>query len=86
MSEITHEKATFLPRPEITREQCVEGCEGCGKMYSDNGTNIGEVCVAYVSPKAQFRRGVCLLKTNRTFEEEGGKKINPLKASKRARK
>lgn len=81
MSEIV--KATVLPKPHVKREQCVEQCDGCAKMYSDE--NVGDVCIAYVSPKAIHRIGCCL-KTNKEAEQEKTHKINPLKASKRARR
>jgi hypothetical protein len=64
------------------REQCVEECIGCNKLVSDEG---GNVCIAYISPKAIHRLG-CGLKSNREIVEEDKKKINPLKASKRSKK
>ena len=84
MEGLTVEKATFLPNPHIEREQCVTQCEGCNKMYSDE--NIGDVCIAYFSPKAKHRLG-CALQSNRKIEADAtAKKINPIKASKRARR
>lgn len=75
--------ADILPNSHIKREQCVGECEGCEKMYSNE--IIGDVCIAYVSPKAIHRLG-CALKTNKEIVIEQEKKINPLKASKRARR
>lgn len=81
---VRHEPATFLPNPDIHREQCVKGCDGCNKMYSDN--TVGDVCIAYIDPKYWFDRGGCALKSNKMFDDSGKKKINPIKASKRARR
>ncbi len=93
------EKPKFLPNPDglwdgetksfIIREQCVQECMGCNKMYSDH--DIGDVCIAYISPKAiQYRMGkmnACGLQSNRELSvEESGKKINPLKLAKRSRR
>lgn len=75
--------ANILPNTDIEREQCVKECTGCLKMYSDE--TIGDVCIAYISPKAKHRLG-CGLKTNKEIEIESKKKINPLKASKRLRR
>jgi len=70
----------ILPNPQLPREQCVEQCEGCAMIFSD--ADIGDVCIAYLSPKAIQRRG-CALQTNTLSEKEEKKKINPLKLSKR---
>jgi len=78
------EQSTFLPNPDAEREQCVEVCAGCNKMFSDE--NIGDVCVAYISPKAIQRLGGCALQSNKVIVETVKKKINPIKLSKRARK
>jgi hypothetical protein len=48
--------------------------------------NIGDVCIAYINPSVMFRLGPCALKSNKVIETSGKKKINPLKASKRARR
>lgn len=75
------EKAKILPNPEVIREQCVEECIGCKKMYSDE--NVGDVCIAYIDPKISHRNGGCALKSNKEILSESGKKVNPLKASRR---
>ena len=75
--------ANVLPNPSVKREQCVEQCKGCEKMFSDE--NIGDVCIAYVSPKAVHRIG-CALQTNKEVTQEKAQKVNPIKASKRARR
>jgi hypothetical protein len=83
------ERSTFLPRPYINREKCVVECMGCKKMYSE--IPLGEcvledhVCIAYINPKAIQKRG-CALQSNKAKLEEVKKKVNPLKASKRARR
>ncbi len=47
------EKAKLvLQNPELPREQCIEECKGCERMFSDE--NIGDVCVAYLSPKSRW--------------------------------
>lgn len=51
--EILQEKITVLPNPDVKREQCIQACLGCRKMFSDN--NIGDVCISYINPKAKWR-------------------------------
>jgi len=81
--EIVHERATFLPNPDVERKQCVKECLGCDKMYSDE--NIGDVCIAYINPKNIHRIG-CGLQSNKIIEVSVKKKINPIKASKRGKR
>ena len=83
-SEISYEKATFLPNPHVKREQCVAGCQGCNKMFSDS--DIGDVCIAYVDPAKIHRLGGCYLQSNKKMAEEEQKKINPLKANEHVEK
>ncbi len=78
------EQATFLPNPKTKREQCIEPCQGCNKMYSDE--NIGDVCIAYKNPKFIHRLGGCALQSNKVIESIKQKKTNPIKASKRLRR
>jgi len=77
------ETAKFLPNPDAQREQCVEKCMGCRKMYSDE--YIGDVCVSYANPSAIQRLG-CPIQFQDKVEDTKKKKINPIKASKRARR
>ncbi len=42
----------ILPNPDLKREQCVEACKGCEKMFSDE--NVGDVCIPFFSPKAKW--------------------------------
>ena len=81
MEVIENEKAKILPNPDIKREQCVEQCNGCNKMFS--ASDIGDVCIAYVSPREKHRIG-CPLQSNKVSEVVEIKRINPLKASKRS--
>ena len=62
----------ILPNPELPREQCVEECSGCEMMFSDS--NIGDVCIAYLNPKAIQRLG-CAIQTNKITETDKKEKI-----------
>jgi len=73
--------ANILPNPHIKREQCVEQCKGCIRMFSDE--NIGDVCVSYVNPKIIHEHYGCALNSNKEITAEETKKTNPLKASRR---
>lgn len=90
MENQTVERATFLPHPEVERKPCVPECMKCKKIYSD--LPLGEcsiedhVCIAYVDPSLIHRRGGCYLHSNKKVEVQAKKKINPIKASKRARR
>ncbi len=72
-------QATVLPNPDgmwdgetqtfIPREQCAQQCAGCKKMFSDH--DMGDVCIAYISPKAHWRNyriEVDKLKDNKEIE------------------
>lgn len=72
-----------LPNPELEREQCVKECIGCNKIYSDH--DIGDVCIAYFSPKAKQKLG-CPLQSNKEIEKVDKKWVNPIKHSKRKKK
>ncbi len=43
----------ILPNPDLEREQCVDACKGCEKMFSDE--NIGDVCIPFLSPLAKWK-------------------------------
>lgn len=47
---------------------------------------VEDRCVAYLKPEAWHRMGGCPLSSIRILETESKKKVNPLKASKRAKK
>lgn len=57
----------------------VSECEGCNRV-------IDGVCSAYLNPASRHRACVCPLKSNRVLEIVKDKKVNPLKASKKASK
>ena len=65
--------------------EVVEACNGCNKAITlDEGT----FCTIAPNPSAKWVRGHCNFASHakRSAENENGKKINPLKASKRANK
>ena len=64
-------------------EPVVEQCEGCAqiKEYSE-----GRYCVTYANPAAKWALGRCNFATHVKDDTKVEKKINPLKASKRAAK
>lgn len=43
----------ILPNPNLEREQCIELCKGCEKMFSDK--NVGDVCIPFLSPLAKWK-------------------------------
>ena len=51
-------------------------------MVSDK--NFGDVCDAYISPKAKWKNGNCNLATNIIEKIGEQKKVNPIKKSKRS--
>jgi len=64
--------------------EIVEQCEGCGRVteYGDR-----KFCAVYPHPAMKWRSGICNFATHVKKEvpkDESGKKINPLKAAKRA--
>jgi len=60
-----------------------ERCNGCNKLVEVDG----EIkCKTYPNPAAIWRRGGCALCSTIERIKEEKKKINPLKASKRAKK
>ncbi len=64
--------------------EIIDKCEGCGHIMECEGKKF---CSVYPNPAAKWRRGVCNFATHVKVEmpkDESGKKINPLKAAKRA--
>ena len=62
----------------------VEQCEGCAKVVE---YETGRFCAVYPHPEMKWRKGPCNFATHvkREIEKDAsGKKINPLKAAKRA--
>jgi hypothetical protein len=54
-----------------------EMCDGCFKIEDGR-------CKCYADPSAWARKGGCPMKTNRVIEvKNDGKKLNPIKRSKR---
>lgn len=58
----------------------VESCEGCEKVSSFAG---GLYCNSYPNPAIKWEFGRCNFATHIKEEKASGKKLNPLKASKR---
>lgn len=57
----SREEVKVLPNPDgvwitkdelVTREQCVQQCQGCRNMFSDEK---GDVCIPYADPKTKWR-------------------------------
>lgn len=60
----------------------VEQCEGCNKIAQ---LIDGEHCRCYAKPEAQWKSGNCNMASHVKAESAKAAKINPLKASKRAK-
>ncbi len=61
----------------------VEQCNGCGKILE---TPQGKYCLCFPDPDSKWRRGTCNMATHIVKEtNKQNNKLNPLKASKRAR-
>ena len=61
----------------------VEKCEGCNNTLEHDGKLY---CKSYKDPAAKWMFGQCNLATHVTRKAEEARKINPLKASKKAMK
>ncbi len=64
--------------------EIVEKCEGCSRIVA---YETGKFCAVYPHPAMKWKRGICNFATHvkREIEKDAsGKKINPLKAAKRA--
>jgi len=55
-----------------------ELCDGCIKAITKENR-----CMSYGYPEIWERKGGCPLKSNKVLEVKQGKKVNPIKASKR---
>lgn len=65
-------------------EEIIDKCKGCAKVMAGDGK---EYCSVYPQPAKKWRKGVCNFATHAKVEvpkDESGKKVNPLKAAKRA--
>ncbi|MGQ9500161.1 MAG: PxxKW family cysteine-rich protein [Dissulfurimicrobium sp.] len=68
----------------ILCEEIIDKCKGCARVMTSNGK---EYCSVYSQPAMKWRKGVCNFATHvkvEVMKDELGKKINPLKAAKRA--
>jgi len=64
----------------------IEKCVGCERVLAVLEPH-GFRCLRYANPETQWRRGNCPGATHvKTMAVEAGKKLNPLKASKRGEK
>jgi len=64
------------------RKPVVDSCKGCANLVEVDGTSY---CAVYQDPKLRWVFGTCPMATHVERKwDEGKKKINPLKASKRA--
>jgi len=61
----------------------VEQCQGCAQIQEYSGS---QYCKTYGNPAAKWAHGRCNFATHMKDEAKTEKKINPLKASKRASK
>ncbi len=62
----------------------IDKCEGCGKILTMEEKKF---CSVFPSPAGKWRKGLCNFATHAKKEapkDESGKKVNPLKAAKRA--
>jgi hypothetical protein len=59
----------------------VEKCSGCDRV---KGFPTGEYCTSYPNPGVKWEFGKCNFATHIKVEKVEQKKLNPLKASKRA--
>jgi hypothetical protein len=61
-----------------SREMIIDKCEGCDHIDTD------KKCEVYINPSSWWDRGGCPMATHLTKRDtKRGRKINPLKASKR---
>jgi hypothetical protein len=64
------------------KQEVIDKCKGCKRI------NESYCCTAYENPVEKWRVGNCPLCTtiHRMMQDDTKKKVNPLKASKKARK
>ena len=65
----------------VVMEAIVEKCEGCDRVVSFEDIKY---CPSYAQPAKKWARGTCNFATHIYTESAKAKKVNPLKASKRA--
>ena len=62
----------------------VEDCKGCSRIVE---SSVGEVCSSFPSPEQKWAKGLCNFATHRKVEiVVNDAKVNPIKASKAAKK
>ena len=83
-------ECTFMSRggcgygaPSENCEPVVESCAGCDHVEDWDG---GQFCKLWVSPAGKWSMGACNMATHIKIEQIVEKKVNPLKASKRAQR
>lgn len=87
MEQVTTEGSatgTTMMFKGILCEEIIDKCKGCARVIAGDSR---EYCSVYTQPAMKWRRGVCNFATHAKIEvikDESGKKINPLKAAKRA--
>ena len=65
-----------------TCHEVVAECEGCERVHDWPG---GKYCMTFASPASKWATGICNFATHKKVERaQTSKKINPLKASKKA--
>ena len=74
-------------KSQLNRLPIVEQCEGCLKIFQGEDT-LFSYCEAYLDPSAWWKHEWgCTLKTTKKLEvksgKDSGRKLNPIKASKR---
>ncbi len=65
-------------------QEIIDKCEGCSRITVQAEKKL---CSVYSIPAAKWRKGLCNFATHVKVEvqkDEKGKKVNPLKAAKRA--
>ena len=87
------EKAAVIDMTKyVDSEPVVEKCSGCERVFDfplpgPDPTAIEFRCLAYYKPAAKWKNGNCALASHVSAAAETKKaKINPIKASKRARR
>ena len=65
-------------------EEISDKCDGCARIITQNDKKY---CSVYPQPAMKWRKGICNFATHAKIEiskDDSGKKVNPLKAAKRA--
>lgn len=70
----------------IPCSEIIDKCEGCGRILTQDDKRF---CSVYPTPASKWKKGLCNFATHAKLEvpkDDTGKKVNPLKAAKRAAK